>query len=104
METLKRSEILYRELEALREIRYSKDVDSREVREKMILKRRELAVARREEDAEERTQFFRNLGLQFGLLDHPRFQRLCDMAWEDGHSCGYEEVRIHFERLMELLP
>jgi len=38
-----------------------------------------------------------------GLTSHPKADKLFDMAWEDGHSSGLEEVEAYFVEFMVLL-
>lgn len=53
--------------------------------------------------AQERKEFFEALGREYGVLDHPKFDAICEKAWEDGHSEGTENVRIVFAELAELV-
>jgi len=47
---------------------------------------------------------FRKDAIEYvGLTGHPKADKIYDKAWEDGHSCGYEEVLIHLEELADLV-
>lgn len=71
-------------------------------------------LSSREERAQKRKEYYQLRGeLQgqfkvalakyLGLVGHPKFDRLFDMAWEDGHSEGYYSVAQHADTLAELL-
>lgn len=47
---------------------------------------------RRNDEARLRIQFRHDVLSALGILDHPRASRLWDMAWEQGHSSGHQEV------------
>ena len=38
-----------------------------------------------------------------GLSDHPKKDTLWRLAWDEGHSAGYAEVTLVYDRLAELL-
>ena len=38
-----------------------------------------------------------------GITDHPKADKLYEMAWERGHSSGIQEVAMYAEELSELL-
>ncbi len=38
-----------------------------------------------------------------GLTDHPKADKVWDMAYEDGHSAGYNEIDIYVARFAELV-
>ena len=49
-------------------------------------------------------EFFKTELLKdLGIADHPKAERLFTMAWEDGHSEGYEAVYSRAEDLSELM-
>lgn len=35
--------------------------------------------------------------------DNPKRERCFGIAWEQGHSCGYEEVESYFREIVELI-
>lgn len=50
------------------------------------------------------TQSFKRDLLEFlGVSDHPKAETLWVMAWDRGHSNGYNEVAMEAENLAELL-
>lgn len=55
--------------------------------------------ARRKVDARFRDDLLEALGIQ----NHPKANKLYDMAWEEGHSEGYRRVADVAEELAELL-
>ena len=59
--------------------------------------------AYRAEDYRLRLLFKADLEKKFGLKFHPKRDRLFEIAWDDGHSCGYSEVYWTYEKLSELL-
>ena len=55
------------------------------------------------EDGRLREQFKQDLEMEHGLDDHPKRDRLFELAWEHGHSSGYREVAIYYDEFAELL-
>jgi TRAP-type C4-dicarboxylate transport system substrate-binding protein len=35
--------------------------------------------------------------------NHPKFERVWSMAWDNGHASGLNEVEMHFRELAELI-
>jgi hypothetical protein len=52
-----------------------------------------------------REDTFKNLlAEEYGVKrDHPKFDKAFSIAWEHGHSCGYNDVEIYFSEIAELL-
>lgn len=57
----------------------------------------------RRRQAEIIARFREKLGAELGVLDHPKFSKLWDLAWEDGHSAGLAEVERCARNLVELI-
>ena len=43
------------------------------------------------------------LAKQFGLVGHPKLDKLYDVAWNFGHANGFQEVEYYFADLEELI-
>ena len=50
-----------------------------------------------------RNEFKEWLEESFGTSGHPKKDRTFEMAWDKGHSSGYNEVYLEYEELSELL-
>ena len=48
-------------------------------------------------------EFFYIVKKDLGILDNPKADKLMSIAWEVGHSCGYNEVYIYACDLVELI-
>ena len=56
------------------------------------------------EAEERRGQEFRDiLTVSYGTAEHPKAQRLFEIAWDLGHSSGYKEVLYWYDDLVDLL-
>lgn len=44
-----------------------------------------------------------DLEAEYNLSGHPKAEKLFAMAWEDGHSGGYQEVARRYDELVELV-
>lgn len=40
---------------------------------------------------------------ELGLENHPKAEKVFDLAWERGHSQGYTEVYLELQELADLL-
>ena len=92
-------------------------MDKKELDEKLRLNREEagrLEVERqriqteerrlaREAETKKRTEFKKELLEKYDLTDHPKADQLYNLAWEFGHSSGYENVRYFFGEMADLL-
>jgi hypothetical protein len=58
---------------------------------------------RRSAEQEMTDKFRKVLEEDNGLSDHPKRDVLWRLAWDEGHSSGYAEVAIYYERFAELL-
>lgn len=48
-------------------------------------------------------QFKADLADELGLTNHPKWDKLFEIAWEEEHDCGYEAVYNYASTLAELL-
>ena len=71
--------------------------------EKAMPAHREARDAHRAEDNRLREQFRADLEAEYGLTGHPKADKLWALAWEDGHSSGFNEVALHYDRFAELV-
>lgn len=44
-----------------------------------------------------------SLSCEYGLKDHPREQKVWDLAWSYGHSGGYSDVESHYQNFAGIL-
>ena len=51
----------------------------------------------------EKSTFKRALEIVFDMGGNPKADKLFDLAWEYGHSCGFSEVLINYEDLLPLV-
>jgi hypothetical protein len=51
----------------------------------------------------EREDLKQELGNEYDVLTHPKFEKCFGLAWEYGHSSGLHAVRDYFDELVELL-
>ena len=58
---------------------------------------------RRRMEHEARIAHREKLERQYGVVGHKRSEKLYDLAWEYGHSGGFEEVANYYIDLVELL-
>ena len=55
------------------------------------------------EDARLKELFKADMEKEEGVADNPKRDRLFEIAWDEGHSSGYEEVWNHYTTLVELI-
>jgi hypothetical protein len=55
------------------------------------------------ESARLHTEFKEDIFDEFGVQNHPKRERVFEMAWDRGHSSGFSEVYLVFEELVELI-
>ncbi len=48
-------------------------------------------------------EFRKDLFEEFGVTDHPKVDRVYQIAWEKGHAHGLSEVYIEFSDIVELI-
>lgn len=51
----------------------------------------------------ERQAHKQKLEEKYGVVGHPKADRLYELAWEHGHSSGYSEVEIYYDDFVELV-
>ena len=65
--------------------------------------RKEEILLRMKIRAEERERHKAKLESEYGLVGHPKADKLYELAWGYGHSSGYTEVEYYYSELVELL-
>lgn len=40
---------------------------------------------------------------EFGVTDHPKADKVFDIAWDLGHADGYDSVSYYFEKLVDII-
>jgi len=55
------------------------------------------------ENARLHTEFKEDIFEEFGVQNHPKRERVFELAWDRGHSSGFFEVYLVFEELVELI-
>ncbi len=55
------------------------------------------------ENARLHTEFKEDIFGEFGVQNHPKRERVFELAWDRGHSSGFSEVYLVFEELVELI-
>jgi hypothetical protein len=58
---------------------------------------------RRVEERQKQAMQLAELAKEYGVEGHPKLGLLYQIAWDYGHSSGYEEVEIHFAQLVPLI-
>jgi hypothetical protein len=54
-------------------------------------------------DQELMRQFVHDVLEEYGILDHPKADKLYAIAWDHGHASGFEEVAYWVRELAELI-
>jgi len=57
----------------------------------------------REEETQKRVDQKAQLAEEHGVVDHPKLDKVYDLAWQHGHSAGFHEVEMYFEEFVELI-
>lgn len=60
-------------------------------------------LKRQEEARRQELELKERLLKETGLANHPKADRLWDLAWDRGHSAGFYEVEAEFRELATLL-
>ena len=47
--------------------------------------------------------FKTTLAEEFEVADNPKFEKCFELAWSFGHASGFNEVRLYFIDLVELI-
>ena len=64
---------------------------------------RQIRSIRNGEEAKKIELFWAELGAEFDMTNHPKFEKLKEKAWERGHSSGFEEIRNCFIDLLDMV-
>ena len=56
-----------------------------------------------EEEAKKKSEFKGRLAKENGIENHPKLDRLFEIAWCFGHSSGFNEVDIYFSEMVDLI-
>ena len=56
-----------------------------------------------EEEEKKRSEFKEKLAKEYGIENHPKLDRLFEIAWDFGHSSGFNEVDIYFSEMVDLI-
>ena len=71
------------------------------------LARKDTADANRKSNREAelgtRNAFRKALAETYGVTEHPKEERLWELAWSKGHSNGYSEVALEYDELVTLI-
>jgi len=54
-------------------------------------------------EAEMRILFRKELAQAYGISEHPKEERLWELAWSKGHANGYSEVALEYDELVTLI-
>jgi len=65
--------------------------------------RRERRLAYQAEERRLQDQFKADALAELGLTGHPKADLLFSLAWDEGHSSGFQEVFGHMERMADLV-
>ena len=77
--------------------------EAREHTERQKALKKDHLVRRREDIYRLEKQFRNDLAEEHGVTGHPKEPKLWSMAWEYGHSSGFEEVAMYYDELVELV-
>ena len=64
---------------------------------------REMSDVHRNEGYRLRKLFKEDAFKELGIADHPKREKVYELAWEDYHSSGYSEVFYQMEQLAKLI-
>ncbi len=57
----------------------------------------------REENGKLENQFWRDIAEEFGVTNNPKKNMLMEIAYDMGHSAGYDEIYSYYSQLVELI-
>lgn len=57
----------------------------------------------REKEKKKKASHKLRLEKEFGIVDHPKSDKLYEIAWSFGHSEGFNEVESYYLDMVELL-
>jgi hypothetical protein len=78
-------------------------VNLKKTEEELRQARRVEREKQRESAHQEYMEFKAELLEELGIASHPKADMLFDIAWEKGHSGGYNEVRYEAEEMVGLI-
>lgn len=73
-------------------------IDLEEKAEKARIRKQE-----QEEENRKREQHKNDLAVEYGLVGHPKLDKVYELAWEEGHSSGWSEIGYWFGALSNLV-
>ena len=56
-----------------------------------------------EEEEKKRNELKGRLAKENGVENNPKLDRLFGIAWDFGHSSGFDEVDLYFNRMVDLI-
>ena len=56
-----------------------------------------------EEEEKKKSEFKGRLTKENGVENNPKLDRLFEIAWDFGHSSGFNEVDIYFSEMVDLI-
>jgi len=65
--------------------------------------RRAARAAYRAENTRLEVKFKADLEAEFDVVGHPKADKCFSLAWEHGHSSGYQEVYNYYSEFVELI-
>jgi hypothetical protein len=102
-----RSRSLKYPIESLTRLEEIEDMAGKKNRQEAKEKyKKELAMKKeryREEQYKIDNEFKLALFKEYGVEDHPKREKVFDMAWQNGHASGYGDVEYHFSEYVELI-
>lgn len=69
---------------------------------KMVTKYKSWAEIREHMDRQ-KEMLRKALEQEFGVVGHPKAEKLWSLAWDFGHAAGDHEVRAYYQDMVELL-
>jgi len=58
---------------------------------------------RQEEEREKVRAFRNNLEASYGVQDHPKANKVWELAWEHGHANGFSEIEHYYHEFVSLI-
>ena len=56
-----------------------------------------------EEEVKKKSEFKGRLAKENGVENNPKLDKLFEIAWNFGHSSGYNEVGLYFSEMVNLI-
>ena len=93
--------------EDVKRIQEIEDMAGKKNREEAVMEyKKDLSLKRqkyREEEYKIDQEFKQALFVEYGVQNHPKREKAFAMAWDRGHSSGYNDVELEFVDLAELM-